>query len=93
MSNDEELADTRAYRSAIEFGELKGITKMILSELNEVKTRLVFRLDSLEGRVETLELQHAGATLYDEIVKKGIFAIAGGVGGYIITKFFGVIHG
>jgi hypothetical protein len=42
--------------SPIEFGRVLGLLEGIRLEIAELRTRTIFRLDTLEARVETLEL-------------------------------------
>ena len=63
-----------------QLGRLFGIMDVMRSELTEVKTRLVFRLDNLEQRVEALEVSKAAGSIYTEVVKKGLWAVLGACG-------------
>lgn len=63
-----------------QLGRLFGIMDVMRSELTEVKTRLVFRLDNLEQRVEALEVSKAASSVYTEVVKKGTWAVLGAAG-------------
>lgn len=63
-----------------QLGRLFGVMDVLRSELAEVKTRLVFRLDNLEQRVEALEIGKAASSVYTEVVKKAVWAVLGAAG-------------
>lgn len=69
--------------SPVEFGRVLGHLEGIRSELADLKTRTVWRLDNIEGRVEALESYRSAderPRLADKLADKVIWGVLGAVG-------------
>lgn len=63
--------------SPIEFGRVVGYLEAMRSEIKELKDRAIWRLDNLEGRVESLEKSSADQGFARRFVDKLVWAIVG----------------
>lgn len=63
-----------------EFGRVVGHLEALRAEIKELKERVIWRLDNLEGRVETLEKSDNSQGLYIKIVEKALWGILGATG-------------
>lgn len=61
----------------VEFGRVIGLLEAIRTEVQDLKTRHVWRLDNLETRVETLEQGSASKKPYWVFIEKGILVLVG----------------
>lgn len=76
----------------VEFGRVIGHLEAIQSELRDLKTRTVWRLDNLEGRVEMLETKGAEQAPYWRLIERAIVVlVALGTAAWAGGKFFGVV--
>lgn len=79
--------------SPIEFGRVLGHLEGIRSELTDLKTRTVWRLDNIESRVEALESHRTVAErprLADTMADKILWGILGAMGVGVL-KLLGVL--
>ncbi|MDY0087131.1 MAG: hypothetical protein RBS78_01035 [Coriobacteriia bacterium] len=62
------MSDTSV--SPVEFGRVLGHLEAIQSELRDMKTRTIWRLDNLEDRVEKLETGSAARAPYWTMIER-----------------------
>lgn len=71
--------------SPVEFGRVLGHLESIQGEIRDLKSRVTFRVDNLEDRVEKLEREAAGSNVYMQVVEKltwGLIVAGAGVVGW-----------
>lgn len=85
--NDSTVSDDGKH-TTFQLGRIIGIMEVVRQELTEVKTRLVFRMDNLEARVETLEVGRAASGVYTEVVRKALWVVLGAVGAALTRLLF-----
>ena len=59
----------------VAWGRMLERLDSIKTELRELKERLVWRIDNLEGRVEELEKADAGLKPYAKIIERAVWAL------------------
>lgn len=77
--------------SPVEFGRVLGHLEGIRSELTDLKSRTVWRLDDIEARVEHLErykVVDEKPRLADKLADKLVWGVLGALGAVLI-KIFG----
>ena len=60
----------------IEFGKALAYLEAIKAELQDLKTRVVFRLDNLEARLEIVESHIASSKPFTDWLQKIVFGLA-----------------
>ena len=73
-----------------EFGRVVGHLEALRSEIKELKERVIWRLDNLEARVESLEKSDNFQGLYIKIVEKGMWGVLGAAG-VLLLRAIGVV--
>lgn len=74
--------------SPVEFGRVLGHLEGIRSELTDLKARTVWRLDDIEGRVESLERYRSvdeRPRLADKLADKVVWGLLAAVGTAILS--------
>ena len=70
--------------NAVAFGRVLGTLTHIEREIKELKDRVVYRLDSIETRVEILEKADTTQQIITAWTIRSLFALVGGTVVYIL---------